>query len=241
MNVQIQTAQNVEIEYELASIGERMGGVIIDMLIQIGYIIGMLLILTAFVDGLVGNENLMIVIFILAYLPLFLYDFLCETFLDGQTFGKKAMKTRVVKLDGTQPGAGAYLLRWLIGLVEKVLFSGAIALVAMLVNGKGQRLGDMAAGTTVVRTKPAVTLEDTIFRTVESDYIPTFPQVTRLSDSDIALVQEVLNAGNDMANPVVMGRLASKLKQVLGVTSELPPAAFLRVLMKDYNYYTNEC
>ena len=158
MKVQIQTTQNVDIEYDLASIGERMGAAAIDLLIMVGYAVAMLMILGMVEDSFSGSPDIWMAIIILIYLPVFLYDFLCEAFLDGQTFGKKGMKIKVVKLDGSQPGSGSYLLRWLIAILEKspFVFGGAIGLTVILLNGKGQRLGDLAAGTTVVKVKPAV-------------------------------------------------------------------------------------
>ena len=51
--------------------------------------------------------------FVILYLPFFFYDFLCEIFLNGQSIGKKILKIKVVKIDGTQPGLGSYFLRWI--------------------------------------------------------------------------------------------------------------------------------
>lgn len=240
MKVQILTSQNVEIEYEIASIGERMGAVLIDLLIKIGYALAAFFVILLIEDALGIPDGFAMAFIILLYIPLFLYDLLCETFLDGQTFGKKAVKIKVVKLDGSQPSLGSYLLRWLIALVEKPpLMMGTIGLVAILLNSKGQRLGDMAAGTTVVKVKPAVTLDDTIFAEVEETYIPTFPSVIRLSDNDIALIQEVLNSREQMENPVVVGRLTSKVKEVTEVEPTMPNVQFLQTVVKDYNYYTS--
>lgn len=235
MKVQIQTTQNVDIEYEIASIGDRIGAALIDTLIRFGYIVAAVLIFAALADTL--SDGFSTIFGILFYLPIFFYDALCETLLDGQTFGKKALKIKVVKMDGTQPGVGSYLLRWLVGLLEKNGMA-AIGIVAILVNGKGQRLGDMAAGTTVIKVKPEVTLDHTIFAALEEEYHPTFTQVARLSDNDIAIIQEVLNSPEQSGNPVVVGKLVSRVKQVLEVEPQMPPVQFLRTVVKDYNYYT---
>lgn len=240
MKVQILTSQNVEIEYETASVGERMGAVFIDLLIRIGYAFAAFFMLLFLEDTFGMPDGFAVVLVVLLYLPAFLYDFICEAFLDGQTFGKKAVKIKVVKLDGSQPSMGAYLLRWLIALVEKPpLMMGTIGLITILLNSKGQRLGDMAGGTTVVKVKPEVTLDDTIFKVVEETYTPTFISVTRLNDNDIALIQEVLNSREQMENPVVVGRLATKVKQVIEVEPEMPNTQFLQTVVKDYNYYTS--
>ncbi len=237
MKVQIQTTQNVDIEYEIASIGDRIGAAVIDMLIRFGYVMVAALLIGALADVEILNGGIGIALIVIFYLPMFFYDALCETLLDGQTFGKKALKIKVVKMDGTQPGVGAYLLRWLVGLLEKNGFA-AVAIVAILINGKGQRLGDMAAGTTVIKVKPEVTLDHTIFAALEEEYHPTFTQVARLSDNDIAIIQEVLNSPEQSANPVVVGKLVNRVKQVLEVEPQMHPVQFLKTVVKDYNYYT---
>lgn len=235
MKVQIQTTQNVDIEYEIASIGDRIGAAVIDMLIRFGYIVAAVMTMGAIISS--ADDNISIAIGLLLYLPVFFYDVLCEVFLDGQTFGKKALKIKVVKMDGSQPGIGAYLLRWLLSILEKSGMA-AIGIVAILVNGKGQRLGDMAAGTTVVKVKPEISLDHTIFAAVEEEYHPVFTQVTRLNDQDIAVIQEVLNSPEQSGNPVVVGKLVARVKQVLEVEPQMHPVQFLRTVVKDYNYYT---
>jgi hypothetical protein len=112
--------------------------------------------------------------------------------------------------------------------------------VVLLINGKGQRLGDMAAGTTVIHIRPRVTLDDTILMAVDEEYTPTFPQVTRLSDRDAAIIKEVLDTAHRDDNRVATAVLYSKTKEFLGVESSLPPTLFLQTVLKDYNYYTGK-
>jgi uncharacterized RDD family membrane protein YckC len=235
MKVQIQTTQNVEIEYETASLGERIGAFLIDLLILFAYVF---LIMTTLLQPISrADGDTAFIILVALMLPALLYDLLCEIFMDGQSFGKKAVKIKVVKIDGTQPGLGSYILRWLLRFVEIWTATGVIAVVTILITGKGQRLGDLAAGTTVVRLKPTATLADTIFAQVDTDYLPTFPQVTRLNDRDIAVIKEVINSREQRQNPVVLNTLVRKVKEVLDVETDLTPAKFLKTVVKDYNHY----
>ena len=57
-----------------------------------------------------------------------------------------------MRLDGTRPGLGDYVLRWLLRPIEVIAFTSGVRqpCITILLNGKGQRLGDLAAGTTVV-------------------------------------------------------------------------------------------
>jgi len=244
MKVQIQTTQNVDIEYEVASIGDRIGACLIDGLILFGYGFMVFLVLSGLIADSEGADGmltvLVTVLVTVLMLPILLYDLLCEIFMNGQSFGKKVVKIKVVKMDGTQPGIGSYLLRWLLRFIEIWTTSGAIAVITMLINGKGQRLGDLAAGTTVVKIRPAVTLADTIFAQVDDDYVATFPQVVRLSDDDIAIVKEVIGSREQRENPVIVNTLVRKIKEVLEVETDLSPSKFLKTIVRDYNYLTGK-
>jgi uncharacterized RDD family membrane protein YckC len=79
-----------------------------------------------------------------------LYYILLEGYL-GQTVGKMLLGIKVVREDnGEVPGLGGATIRTLLRLVDG-LFSYLVAFIAVLISGKDQRLGDMAAHTLVVR------------------------------------------------------------------------------------------
>ena len=229
MYVRVQTAQNVEIDYEVAGIGERVLAGLLDELIQWGYIFGVLIILSEL------DVEITTALSVILYLPFVLYHPVCEIFLDGQSFGKKARSIKVVKLDGSLPTIASYLLRWLLKPID---FFFALGLLVMAINGKGQRLGDLAAGTTIVKLKPRVTLEDTLLPEIEEDYQPRFPEVARLSDRDVALIKEIVDTGVRAEDPAMLRALDRRIKQVLGIESTMPPHEFLSVVLKDYTYYT---
>lgn len=236
--IKITTTQNVEIEYALASIGDRILAALIDYAILIGYFIGALLLLT---NLPVGGGSGRIALFVIIYLPVFLYDLLCEVLLDGQSLGKKQMQIKVVKIDGSQPDVSSYLLRWLLRLVDITLTSGGAAILSILINGKGQRLGDIAAGTTVIKLKSTIGLQDTIFTRLATDYQPVFSQAAQLSDADIAVVKEVLDASLAIENASVGDHLEAKARQALeekmGLKTDMSPRAFLSTVLRDYNYF----
>ena len=118
-------------------------------------------------------------------LPLFLYHLLWEMFWNGRSPGKAVMKLRVVKLDGSKPSFSNYLLRWLLRIIDLTLTSGAVALVTILFNGRGQRLGDIAATTTVISEKKTMDLHRTLLIDIPEGYVPTYPQVTVFSDREM--------------------------------------------------------
>lgn len=232
-NIKIQTTQNVDIEYELASIGDRILATLLDYLFFFGYT---LLVFLFF--GLLNSDlEDYLWLLVLCFLPILLYDLLCETFFQGKSFGKMIMKIKVVKLDGTQAGFGAYLLRWLLRIIDTRIFSGGIALIAILANGKGQRIGDMAAGTTVIKMKQKVTIRDTILNKVKPTYTIVYEEVSKLSDSDIAIIKEVMQVSLRTGNQQAIDRLARKTKETMGITTNLPHTQFLATVVQDYTQY----
>ena len=233
MSVTIRTSQNVLLEYEPASIGDRIVATLIDYVVFLGWF----LLMAGITAGLRSIRDSLPSTFygFLLLLPVIFYDLLCEWLLNGRSVGKLAMQTRVVMLDGSQPGLGAYLLRWLLRIVESILFfGGVVAVVTVAANGKGQRLGDIAAGTTVVKAKSAVSLSDVLARPLPDDYTIRFPDVRLLSDHDIRVVGDVLRRGDER----VLTRTADKIKEVTGIQSALGSRAFLETVVDDYQFTT---
>lgn len=243
--IEIQTAQNVNIEYAVASVGDRVVSALIDQLILIGYLIAIVFLYIWLLNLTEGSAfDFPVAYFIILFLPAFFYHLLCETFLNGQSFGKKIMKIRVVKLDGSQAGIGSYFLRWILSPVDIYFTYGAVGLITLLINGKGQRVGDIAAGTTVVKLKAEVKLDDTILRATPVNYEVKFPQVSVLSDKDIAIVKEVLDMNYKKPDIFLYEQMLQKTKTAIekktGINSRLRPINFLDTVLKDYNYLLSE-
>ncbi len=234
-NISIHTTQNVDIEYQLASIGDRILATLLDYLFFLAYFLLILLIAALTKWALFSS---MAVVSILV-LPILFYDLICEVFFQGKSFGKMIMKIKVVMLDGTQANFGAYLLRWLLRIIDMRLFGGAIALITILISGRGQRIGDMAAGTTVIKMKQKVQLSDTIFNKLKADYSLVFPEVSRLTDNDVAIIKEVMLVCVQSNNFDAIDKLVLKTKATMGVTSDLPHSQFLSAVIQDYNYLGN--
>ena len=239
--IEIETTQNVNIEYPVASVGERVVAAIIDQLIMVGYLIAIIFLYIWILNVTEGSTYYFpVAYFVVLFLPLFFYHLLCETFLNGQSFGKKIMKMRVVKLDGSQAGIGSYFLRWIIAPIDIYFTYGSVGLITMLINGKGQRLGDLAANTTVVKLKASAKLEDTILHSTPVNYEVKFPQVSTLSDKDISIVKEVLDLNYKQPDAMMYEKILHKTKEAIekkiGVNSTMHPLTFLDTVLKDYNY-----
>ncbi len=235
-NFQIETAQNVTIYQNVAHLSTRIGSYLIDLFFIIAYVIATTMLLNALDFDIGGKWAVMS----LLGLPIFFYSLVFEVLMNGQTPGKRLNKIRVVKIDGSKPTFGSYLLRWMLKIIDVSLASGSVALLTILLNGKGQRLGDLAAETTVISEKKRITLKDTIIVDIPINYKPTFPQVTILNDTDIQSIKNLYIKAKKTGNHKIILNLHTKVTQLLDVKTDLKPINFIDIIIKDYNYYTQQ-
>lgn len=234
-NFQIETAQNIAITQNVAHVTTRIGSYLIDALFIIGYYIIIFLIMGML--NMVPSMEYMS-LYLLLGLPTFFYSLLFEILMNGQTPGKFFNQTRVVKIDGSKPTFGSYLIRWLLRIIDFSLASGSVAVLTILLNGKGQRLGDLAAGTTVISEKTRITLKDTIANYISDDYAPSYSQVTLLTDNDIYTITKVYKNAKIKRNHKVILKLHLKIKELTKITSNQDPMTFIETVIQDYHYYS---
>lgn len=233
--IKVRTTQNVFIQYPIASIGDRIIAFLLDRLILIAYSV---FIIALFVNADVSTPWTWMVV---VGLPWLFYHLLFEIFMNGQSPGKRVMKIQVVRLDGTPPTISNYLMRWIFGFIDFYVLSGVVAVVVIAVGGKGQRLGDLVAGTSVVKLaeQREITSKE-IFVTPEEAYIPTFSQVIQLTESDIELIQRALEVNRDHGNSQPLLVATERIKSLLGIQTDLPPVKFLYTIIKDFNHMTSK-
>lgn len=233
---QIETAQNINISQNTAHLGDRMLAYLIDSFILLAYYI-LIIILLVSLDQDIRD---MWALYLLMSLPAFLYYLLLETFNNGKTIGKNAMKIRVVKLDGSNPDFGSYFVRWILRIVDVSLTSGGVAVLTILIRGKGQRVGDIAAGTTVISEKHRISLKDTVLSELPLDYIPKFPQVTVFGDSEMQTIKNLFENAKRSGDHNVIVSLSNRIKEITGISTDLRAVEFVAVVLKDYTYYTQQ-
>jgi uncharacterized RDD family membrane protein YckC len=147
--VQIRTPEGIEFALPLAGPMARMLSMIIDLMVVAA--IGKL------IDTLVSplltlNFDLARALSILLYFAVsILYGILCEWLLRGQTLGKRILKLRVVDASGLRLEPSQVIVRNLLRLVDMLPTFYLLGSVTALINSRMQRLGDIAAGTVVVR------------------------------------------------------------------------------------------
>ncbi|HNP06276.1 MAG TPA: RDD family protein [Cyclobacteriaceae bacterium] len=233
--IRVRTTQNVFIEYPVGSVGDRILAFLLDRLILIVYSI--------FIVALFINANMEVawIWMITLGLPWLFYHLLFEVFMNGQSPGKRVMKIQVVRLDGTPPTIGNYIMRWIFSFIDYYVLSGVIAVVIIAMGGKGQRLGDVVAGTSVIKlTERGEVAAGEIFVSPEETYEPTFTQVIQLTESDIELIQRALEVNRDHGNAQPLMVVTERIKSLLGIQTDLPPIKFLYTIVKDFNHITSK-
>jgi len=241
--IAINTSQNVNINFNTASVGDRMIAFIIDLLIKVAYGIAVFYIFFNLLDlgyllsGL--DQWSVMAVYIILLFPTVIYPVVLESLMEGQTPGKKAMKIRVVKIDGYQAGLGDYMIRWVFRIID-TSFAGVIGLIAMVVSKNNQRLGDMAAGTAVISLKNNINISHTILENIHESYIPTFPQVIALSDNDMRIIKDNYLKALKVDDRQIITKLSDKIKSILKVDidAKMTERQFIGIIIKDYNYYT---
>lgn len=229
--INIRTAQNVEIRYKLAGLGNRVLAKLLDLIIMTGYVIA--------VGFAITSLEFMGWGLIIFFLPILLYTLLFEVFNNGQTPGKSVIRIKVVSLDGTPLSLGQILTRWLLQSVDVWIMSGLAGLLSIVSGTKQQRLGDMAAGTIVVSLKQDSSLEKTAYVKVEEGYQPLYTQASQLSEQDVRIIKTVLTDRSDNRYTLI-SKAAAKIEELLGVNKSVSSQEFLKAVVKDYNYYQNE-
>lgn len=232
------TGQFVRISQTPASIGERFLALVIDYFLITLYIYSTVVLLMEFRLSS-GFRSFFLLCII--YLPIFCYSFLCETFNHGQSFGKKLMNIRVVKVDGSTPSVSSYLLRWLLFIIDGPL-TGGLGLFVVLLTKNNQRLGDLAAGTMVIKEKNYrkihVSLDE--FDYLTKNYHPVYPQSADLSLEQVNVITRTLESGTKDRTRRVAA-LAKKVQSLLSITPrDGNQEKFLQTVLRDYQYYALE-
>jgi uncharacterized RDD family membrane protein YckC len=151
--ISIPTPEGVELELVLAGVGSRLVATLVDFLIK-----GAVLLALWIVAGAAGGEDgsfVVAVLIVASFLVFFGYDVAFETLASGRTPGKRAAGLRVVRLGGEPVGFLASAVRNLLRLVDSLPGIYAVGAVCILFSRRNQRLGDLAAGTLVVRERRA--------------------------------------------------------------------------------------
>ena len=146
----VATPERVSFGYQVAGLGTRAIAQILDLLILAGVLLGL-----TFAAIAIGQAGLDVVAYLLAllggFVVVFGYFWASEAFWSGQTVGKKVFRLRAVGDRGEPMTFMQAGIRNVVRIVDFLPYGYGVGLVVLFVNGKGKRLGDLAAGTIVVK------------------------------------------------------------------------------------------
>lgn len=240
----IDTPENVAFGYEVAGIGSRFLAAVVDTLIifvllALVNLTLFLLALSFFRDQLRFDSPVLVwlgVVFgLFAFAFFWGYYIFFEMLWNGQSPGKRWAGLRVIRTDGTPITLTESIVRNLVRLVDLMPAYYGVGVVTMFINGQSRRLGDLAAGTLVVRDRVTVTLESLATRPAPPP-VPAPPTATdpaspspappatdwpveRLTSHDLEMAEDFLRRRVQLANRTALAR---RIAQALFNQMNLP-------------------
>ena len=217
----VRTPESIAFSYELAGIGSRFLAVAIDLLLQIAVLVALIWGLSLAVPHFVAQrhaqyvemrvaQNVVAGIFIfIIFMIFFGYFIVFEAVMNGQTPGKRALGLRVVRDGGYPIDFTAALVRNLIRVGEMMFGFYAIAAIAALVSPENKRLGDMAAGTIVVR-EAKMQSPASLLREIREE--PVYAATAYATGEERALVKRFLER-RDSLDPRRRAELAHQIAE----------------------------
>ncbi len=233
------TGQYVIIDQIPASVGERILARMLDYLFIFLYLVLVVVIIQRLRLYQLGKEAWVFILYFLLYFPAIFYSLLMEVFNNGQSPGKRLMNIRVMKVDGSTPTVSSYLLRWLLYGVDRLC---GIGLFIIIFSSKSQRLGDMAAGTIVVKERNYRNLRVSLreFDYLAQGYQPVFPEAADFTLQQIELISRTLNTSTKDRSEKI-SQLAGKIRSKLSPgQSAMDDLSLLETVVKDFHYYALE-
>ena len=232
-NIEIVTSQNVVLQYELASLNDRVLAFIVDVLaVGISF-----LMLVGIMSSIFSDPEILI---ILLFGLVSLYSLAFEFFNNGRSLGKMAMKIQVIKLAGGRATFSDYAARWVFRLIDIHFSLGGIASILIISSPTSQRLGDIIANTAVVKTQPKmnINLQDLLSIHAVNKHVPKYQQAKKLQEQDALLIKATLERYRRFRNAShheAIVQLAKRVQDILEIGAiQEDRSIFLQTILQDY-------
>ncbi len=234
--VEITTTQNVTIEHELATVGQRSIAFFLDVVIELVFIV----IMVFAVSIAIPNNTGFAISYFVIIPTIFFYSIVSEIIGNGQSIGKRALGIKIIKLNGEQPTIQDYLTRWVFRLIDVMLSLGTLAGLLITSTEKRQRLGDILANTIVIKTQPTnqIALKSILNISSLENYTPHYPDVKRFSEEEMITIKSVVDRYTKYRNKAHRETIIELIKFVQErlELKELPKnkVEFLKTVIRDY-------
>ncbi len=223
----IVTPEAVLLDFAPAGVATRMLAIFIDLLIMGAALLALGIIVGLGNTGGLGETPAVIISLVGIFLVFFGYPIGCETLWDGRTVGKAALGLRVRTKEGAPVRFRHAAIRGALSLVDFWLTLGLAATLSVLLTRDSQRLGDLAAGTLVLRERTAASGTSAAFAFYPppgwEPYAASL-DVAAMTDEQYGLIRGYLLRATEMT-PAARRHLALRLANPLaGVLAHTPPA-----------------
>jgi uncharacterized RDD family membrane protein YckC len=233
----IRTPEGVELNLTLAGVGSRFAAAVVDAIIETVLLVA-IVVLTIETNGFGAGGNWGAAIVLVLIFMVFLgYDVAFEVLASGRTPGKRWNGLRVV-LDGGQPiGFLASSIRNLLRLIDWLPSLYLVGVVSIVATGKNQRVGDLVAGSIVVRERraPATAVAPPAPAATRPIAAPAAWDVSAITPEELAAVRRFLERRTEIASDAryqlaatIEGRLRPK---IAGAPDDLHGEPFLEQLV----------
>jgi len=252
-DLRIETPEQIDLSLELAGLGSRFVARLLDWGVKWGLLV-LVGILVAIVSSLLGmsigdgrlNVYLLTLVIGLFYFLLLGYDIYFELAQNGQTPGKRRAGIRVMRENGAPPDFRSACIRNLLGMADFLPIFFLLGGLLVCLSSRRQRLGDMAAGTIVVRERavkaPADLRKELNHLVATTAFAFTPDQLAACSKDSLHILRSFFQRFGELepqARDQLASRLAYEFKRktgyVEGPTSRVnsQPEAFLASLFRD--------
>lgn len=236
-SIEIKTTQNVRLEYELASLRER----ILAFLLDVVTMVLATLLLSFIFFGILGASGILeVVASIITGSVVLFYSLVLEYYNNGQSMGKKLMKLQVIKITGEKATFYDYLGRWIFRLLDIYISLGAIASMLIASSSRAQRIGDIVSNTCVIKLESSVylSLNDILKIQSRETYQPVYAQAKHLAEDDVILIKNTIDRFkryNNEAHSEAIVELTARIKSLLEIRESNPDnVKFLQTVINDY-------
>jgi uncharacterized RDD family membrane protein YckC len=251
-DVRIETPEQIDVSLEVAGLGSRFVAQVVDWLIKGGAALVILLLaaIAAVLLGVtLGDRSLPVYLIAsvsaVLYFAFLGYDVFCEVRYNGQTIGKWLAGVRVIKENGAPVDVRSACLRFFLAFADFLPVAYLLGSLLVLVSSRGQRLGDMAAGTLVIRERAQdkpVDPSEVLEKLVTDEFSFTGEQLAACSVRDRHILRTFLQRYDEL-EPRARSLLALRLAGEYGRKTAYPARhaildgpsaeAFLATLYRD--------
>lgn len=238
----IDTPEQVSLEFSLATVGSRFLALAIDTLIQIGSAVALFagVAIVAIASSLTLDRAgpwLMAIVVLGLFMIYYAYFAVFEAVWNGQTPGKRIIGLRVIHASGRPVSVFEAILRNIVRIADQLPGIYAVGIVFLFLTERSQRLGDLAAGTVVVHERVEGSASREFITARPPAAALTCHGATKLSPQEIAVIELFFRRRDQLdgyARVRAGRRIAERVRERLAITTAIDDEQLLEEIVAEY-------